>query len=155
MKKLDRELGLFAVFSISSGAMIGSGIFVLPGLAATIGGPAIFMAYLVAGLLVVPAALSKAEMSTAMPESGGTYVFLDRSLGPLAGNLTGLGTWFSLLLKSAFALVGLSAYLMLFTKLSASTANYVAVGIALFLIVTNCLGAKISGQVQSLSLIHI
>ncbi len=149
VKKLDRELGIFAVFSISCGAMIGSGIFVLPGLAASIGGPAIFLAYLIAGLLVIPAALSKAEMATAMPESGGTYVFLDRSLGPLAGSLTGLGTWFSLLLKSAFALVGLSAYLMLFTHLSAEISNYIAVGIAILLVALNSYGAKLSGKLQT------
>ena len=35
-KGLERDLGLYAVFTISIGAMIGSGIFVLPGLAATI-----------------------------------------------------------------------------------------------------------------------
>ncbi|MFB6356765.1 MAG: APC family permease [bacterium] len=149
MKKLDRELGLFSVFSISCGAMIGSGIFVLPGLASTIGGPLIFAGYLIAGFLVIPAALSKAEMATAMPESGGTYLYLDRSLGPLAGTLSGLGTWISLLLKSAFALVGLSAYLIIFTPVSYSMANYWGAGIALLLIISNCLGAKLSGKLQS------
>ena len=73
-KELERDLGLYAVFTISIGAMIGSGIFVLPGLAFKIAGPAVVLAFVVAGVIVLPAALSKAEMATAMPESGGTYL---------------------------------------------------------------------------------
>ena len=91
--------------------MLGSGIFVLPGLAAEKTGPSIALAYLVAGLGVLPAALCKAELATAMPTSGGTYVYLFRAFGPLAGTIAGLGLWVSLLLKSSFALVGFSAYL--------------------------------------------
>ncbi|MFT5433189.1 MAG: APA family basic amino acid/polyamine antiporter, partial [Myxococcota bacterium] len=111
MKTLERRLGLTAVLAISMSAMLGSGLFVLPGLAAAKTGPSIWLAYLVAGLCVLPAALSKAELATAMPTSGGTYVYLDRAFGPLAGTVSGLGLWASLLLKSAFALVGFGAYL--------------------------------------------
>lgn len=111
---MKRELGLFSVVAISLGAMIGSGIFVLPGIATKIAGPAAPLAYLLAGLIVVPAALAKSEMSTAMPEAGGTYVFVDKGMGPLMGTVAGFGVWFSLLFKSAFALVGLGAYLVIF-----------------------------------------
>jgi APA family basic amino acid/polyamine antiporter len=52
--------------------MLGSGLFVLPGLAASKTGAAVFLAYIFAGLCVLPAALSKAELATAMPTSGGT-----------------------------------------------------------------------------------
>ena len=81
-KDLERDLGLYATITISIGAMVGSGIFVLPGLAAKIAGSAVILAYPLAGLIVLPAALSKAEMATAMPESGGTYLFIDRAMGP-------------------------------------------------------------------------
>jgi len=111
LKTLERRLGLAAVVAISIGAMLGSGLFVLPGLASALTGPSIWLAYVVAGLMVVPAALSKAELATAMPTSGGTYVYIDRTFGPLAGTIAGLGLWLSLLLKSAFALVGFGAYL--------------------------------------------
>ena len=63
---LQRSLGLYAVVMISIGAMIGSGIFVLPGLAFKIAGPAVVLALFLAGLVVIPAALSKSEMATAM-----------------------------------------------------------------------------------------
>jgi len=113
-KQLDRKLGFWSVFSISVGAMLGSGIFVLPGLAAGIAGPWVSLAYLLAGFMVLPAVLSKAELATAMPVAGGTYVYVDRAMGPWIGTITGIGTWASLSAKTAFALVGLGAYLTLF-----------------------------------------
>ena len=112
MKRLDRTIGLPSVIAISLSTMLGSGIFVLPGLAFTKTGPTVWLAYLLAGLCVAPAAFSKAELATAMPTSGGTYVYLARAFGPLAGTVSGLGLWLSLLLKSSFALVGFSAYLI-------------------------------------------
>jgi amino acid permease len=62
---LERDLGLYATVTISMGAMIGSGIFVLPALGLKKAGPAVILAYILAGLVVLPAALSKAEMATA------------------------------------------------------------------------------------------
>lgn len=111
VKKLEQRLGLGAVVSISMSAMLGSGIFVLPGIAVMYAGSQLWLAYLVSALCVLPAAISKAELATAMPTSGGTYVYLERTFGPLTGTIAGLGLWLSLLLKSAFALVGFGAYL--------------------------------------------
>ncbi len=142
-KQLDRQLGLASVFSIAVGAMLGSGIFVLPGMAAAIVGPGVGLAYVLAGLMVFPALLSKAELATAMPVSGGTYVYIDRSMGPWMGTIAGLGTWFSLAAKTAFALAGLGAYLAIFSDLDP---RLFALGILLLMLVLNMLGAgKVSG----------
>src|SRR6056297_3388635 len=108
--KLKKKLGLYDVFSISTGAMFSSGFFLLPGLASQYTGPSVFLAYFVSGLLILPAMFSIAEISTALPRSGGAYFFLDRSLGPLIGTIGGLGTYFALMLKSAFAIIGIGAY---------------------------------------------
>jgi len=109
--RLRKQLGLFDVFVISAAAMFSSGFFLLPGVATTITGPSVVLAYVVAGLLMVPALVSQAELATAMPRAGGAYYFLDRTLGPLVGVISGFGTWLALMLKSAFALIGLGAYL--------------------------------------------
>lgn len=146
-RSLERDLGLYAVVTISVGAMIGSGIFVLPGLAAKIAGPAVILAYLLAGLIVLPAALSQSEMATAMPEAGGTYLYVDRALGPMMGTIAGLGVWFSLVLKSAFALVGLGAYLLLFADLPTRA---VALVLALAVLGVNVLGVKQTGRLQAI-----
>lgn len=106
---LSREIGLFGVFSIAAGAMISSGLFVLPGLAFAYAGPAVIISYALASLLMIPVTLAKAELVTAMPRSGGSYFYIGRSLGPLAGAIAGFCNWISIALKSSFALVGIGA----------------------------------------------
>jgi amino acid transporter/mannitol/fructose-specific phosphotransferase system IIA component (Ntr-type) len=106
---LKKNLRLVHVFSIATGAMISSGLFVLPGLAHARAGPAVIVSYLLAGVLAATGLLSMAELTTAMPKAGADYFFVSRSMGVAAGTVAGLLTWFSLSLKSAFALVGLAA----------------------------------------------
>ena len=96
------------VFAIASGAMISSGLFILPAIAFSKAGPAVILSYLFASILIVPSVLSKAELATAMPRAGGTYFYVERSLGSLWGLFSGLANWFSLALKSAFAIVGMA-----------------------------------------------
>jgi len=146
---LDRSLGLYPTMMISMGAMIGSGIFVLPALGYKKAGPAVILAYVLAAVVVLPAALSKAEMATAMPESGGTYLYIDRALGPLFGTIAGIGAWFSLVFKSSFALVGLGAYLLLFAPLSQGAVVYVALTLAVLVVALNVSGTKMSGGIQA------
>jgi len=148
-KHLERDLGLYTTITVSIGAMMGV-LFIIPGLAAAKGGPSVVLAFLLAGLLVLPAALSKAEMATAMPESGGTYLYIDRSMGPLMGTIAGLGAWFSLVFKSAFALVGLGAYVALILPLPAAELKMVSLGLAVLIIAVNIVGVKQSGHFQAL-----
>ena len=136
---LKKELGLFDVYAISTGAMFSSGFFLLPGLAAAKAGPSVILAYLLAGVLILPAMFSKAELATAMPRAGGTYYFLDRSLGPMVGTVGGLGTFLALTLKSAFALVGMGAYLAFFVHVPIKP---LAVGLTIVFMVFNIVGAK-------------
>jgi amino acid transporter len=126
--------------------MIGSGIFVLPGLAAKLAGPAVVLAYALAGLIILPAALAKSEMATAMPESGGIYLYIDRAMGPLLGTIAGFGVWFSMVFTSAFALVGLGAYLQIFEDLPARP---VALVLGVGVIILNIAGAQTTTRFQS------
>ena len=144
-QKLSKELGLFDVFAISTGAMFSSGFFLLPGLAAAEAGPSVVLAYLIAGILMLPAMLSMAELSTAMPRAGGAYYFLDRALGPVVGTVGGVGTWIALILKSAFALIGMGAYLGLFFDVPV---KQLAVALTLMFTVVNIVGAKETGRLQ-------
>jgi len=144
-ERLEKELTLRDVFAISSGAMFSSGFFLLPGLAAAETGPSVVLAYLLAGLLMVPAMLSMAELTTAMPRAGGSYYFLDRSLGPLMGTVGGLGIWVSLILKSAFALIGIGAYLGLLVEVPMRP---VAVALTVAFTLFNIMGAKQTAGLQ-------
>ncbi|MFH5830784.1 amino acid permease [Halalkalibaculum sp. DA3122] len=145
-EKLEKQLGLFDVYAISTGAMFSSGFFLLPGIASAYSGPSVIIAYLIGGILVLPAMLSVAELSTALPRAGGPYYFLDRSLGPMVGTVGGLGTWMALIFKSAFALVGMGAYLGLFFDVQIKP---VAVTLTFLFMIMNIIGVKKTTRLQN------
>ncbi|MBN1646671.1 MAG: amino acid permease [Spirochaetales bacterium] len=115
MKKNSKKLGWIALFSLASGTMISSGIFILPGLAYARTGPLVFVAYLAASAAAFLSSLAIVELSTALPKAGGDYYFITRSLGPAIGTIMGLLSWLALMLKTAFAIYGLSELVFLLT----------------------------------------
>ncbi len=147
---LEKQLGLWDVYALATGATLSSGFFLLPGLAAAGAGPAIPLSYVLAALILLPGLLSKVELATAMPKAGGVYYFLDRSMGPLVGTIGGFGTWISLVLNCAFALIGVGAYLQLL--MPTVQMGPIAAGFAVFFGVVNYFGAKKSGSFQLLLL---
>ncbi len=152
-KKLKKSLSLFNVYTLATGATLSSGFFLLPGLAAKEAGPAVVLSYMLALVPLLPGILAKIELATAMPRAGGEYYFLDRSLGPLAGTITGMGTWSSLVLKTAFALIGIGAYIEVFFPNLPLTP--LAVVLAVLFGVINLFGARTSGILQTFLVIAL
>ena len=144
--QLAKELRLLDVYALATGATLSAGLFLLPGIAAAQAGVAIPLCYLIAAIPLFPAVMRKVELATAMPKAGGTYYFLDRSPA-LAGTVGGVGTWLALILKTAFALVGLGAYLALYVEPTLAVMKSIAVGFAL-LGLLNILGAKKTATFQ-------
>lgn len=70
-------------------SVLGSGILVLPGLAAQIAGPASLIAWISLSLASYPLAYTFASLSARKPESGGVYGFAKESLGPSTANAVG------------------------------------------------------------------
>ena len=151
-EKLKKSLGGFDVFSIASGAMISSGIFVLPGVAFKAIGPAVFLAYMLAGILALAGTLAIIELSTAMPRSGGDYYYIERSLGPLAGTISGCLSWFALSLKTAFALFGLAEVAHITLGLNTAVCDIVA---TLFFVCVNIIGAKAAAVFEGFMVIGL
>lgn len=151
-EKLKKQLGAFDVFAIATGAMFSSGLFLLPGIAAGETGPSVFLAYLVSGILVIPTMLSKAELATAFPRAGGSYYIIDRSLGPLMGSIGGFGSWFSLVFKSAFALIGMGAYISIFFEVPITP---VAITLTIAFGALNIFGAKETSRLQNILVITL
>ncbi len=114
---LVRRISLLGVFCIAVGAMISSGIFILPGLAFAKTGSSVFLSYLIAGLVAMTSMASTAELITAMPKAGGDFFFVSRSLGPALGTTSALLSWYSLFLKAAFTLIGIAEYVYLITQI--------------------------------------
>jgi len=143
--KLKQELNLFDVFCIASGAMISSGLFVLPGLAYQEAGPGFIVSYIIAGALALIGVLSIAALTSALPKAGGTYFLISRSLGPAMGTVEGFISWFSLSLKSAFALVGMAAFTKLIINLDI---HFIAIILTILFVTINLLGVKETGRLQ-------
>lgn len=143
--KLNKELGFLDVYSIASGAMISSGIFILPGIAFSKAGPAVFLSYFLAGILAMLGVFSTAELSTAMPKAGGDYYFINRSLGPLIGTISGILSWVALSLKTAFAIYGLSEVLHLFTGFNIF---FLSILLCLVFLILNIVGVKEAAKLE-------
>ena len=152
-KTLKRSVGLSGVVIISLSAML-PGIFVTPTFAADImgnEGAGIWLAFIVAAAVVLPAAISKAELSSGMPSSGGSYVYLERVYGPLIGTISGLGLWASFLLKSGFALIGFSAYFVVVTEYFNVEMEMMVLSMSALVLITivNLLGVKKVKAIQT------
>lgn len=155
-ESLRKDLGLLEVFCIASGAMISSGLFILPGIAFSKTGPALILSYIIASLLVIPAMLSKAELATAMPKAGGTYFFIDRSMGPCMGTIGGFAAWFSLAFKSAFALVGIGVFARILNPgFSEIQMKSIAVIFCLIFTFINIYGVKHTGKTQIIMVVGL
>lgn len=144
-EQLKKELSLVDVFCIATGAMISSGLFILPGLAFAQAGPAVILSYVIAGIFCIPTLFSMCELTTAMPKAGGDYFYIIRGFGPLMGTVAGFSTWLSLSLKSAFALIGIGAYLSLYLNIPL---NIIAATFCIFFIIFNLFGVGEAGKLQ-------
>ncbi|KQC14000.1 MAG: hypothetical protein APR63_06570 [Desulfuromonas sp. SDB] len=136
---LKKEISFLGVFSIASGAMISSGIFILPGIAFSKVGPAVFVSYFIAGVLGLIGIFSVIELSTAMPKAGGDYFFINKTFGPFLGTISGFLGWFALSLKSAFAIFGISEVIFLYTGINPIIAGFI---LCLFFVFLNLIGVK-------------
>lgn len=147
-KSLEKHLGLWDVFSIAAGAMVSSGLFVLPGIAFERVGSAMILCYAVAGVLNVPTMLAQAELATAMPKSAGSYFVVERSLGPYMGTVAGLINWCSIGLKAAFALVGIGTLGLYFFDVGDWMVKGVAIAACIGFTALNLLSVKHTGRLQ-------
>ena len=146
---LRRQLNAFDVFCVAAGAMISSGLFVLPGIVYAKIGPAVIVAYILAGIFILPALFAKAELTTAMPRAGGSYFFIERSMGSMAGIMGGFASWVSLSLKSAFALVGIGVFAALIdSSLTEWHIKLVALALCAFFTILNLMSVKMTGRIQ-------
>ncbi|MGA9811272.1 MAG: amino acid permease [Terriglobales bacterium] len=170
-RELNRSLGLFDSTMIVAGSMIGSGIFIVAGeMAREVGSTGwLLLAWGIAGILTLAAALSYGELAAMMPHAGGQYVYLREAYSPLWGFLYGW-TLFLVIQTGTIAAssVGFSRYLgvlwpqiaennyiirpihiLSHYALSLSTAQLVALLVISFLTWTNSKGLKYGKGVQN------
>ena len=144
---LKKELGLLDVFCIACGAMLSS-LFILPGLAYDIAGPAVLVSYILAGILALTGLLSQAELASAMPKAGGTYFYVTRSMGDAVGTVYGLITWLSLALKVAYEYVFMASLIIIVCKAGNNWIMPIAILLCVAFFGLNLVGAKGAGKMQ-------
>ncbi|AEI50313.1 APC family permease [Runella slithyformis] len=113
--QFKQSLGLLDATMLVSGAMIGSGIFIVSADMARILGSTgwLLVAWILTGVVTVAAALSYGELAGMMPKAGGQYIYIQRAFGPLASFVYGW-TVFMVIQTGTIAAVAVA-----FTKYSA------------------------------------
>jgi APA family basic amino acid/polyamine antiporter len=89
--ELERRLGTTDAVVVGLGAMVGAGVFAVLAPAAQAAGSLLLVGLIVAGVVAACNGLSSAALAAVHPESGGTYVYGRRQLGPAWGALAGVG----------------------------------------------------------------
>lgn len=150
-QELRRVLTHWDVSALAVGIIIGSGIFAVPpsiaGSLDTFG--SMISVWLLGGVLALTGALCYAELSAMFPRTGGAFVFLHETYGPLTSFTYG---WSALLITypasiAAIAMV-FANYLARLVPLSPSGKVAAAAGLCLLVAVVNILGTKVGAGVQ-------
>jgi basic amino acid/polyamine antiporter, APA family len=142
----SRQLGFISALAIGLGTMLGAGLFVLAPQAAEEAGPGAALTFILAGLIVLPSALVVSELATAMPQEGGSYHLISRTLGPLAAAVVGPANWLGLVFATGFYLIGFTRFFSAVWDIP-DFLTIIIIGIAFT--VLNFLGAQATGAAQN------
>src|SRR5215213_4628882 len=107
---LKRTLGWPHLVALGVGAIIGTGIYTLTGVAAGLAGPAVILSFAIAGAVCACAALCYAEMASLTPQAGSAYSYAYVSLGELIAWIVGWSLILEYTLVCSAVSVGWSGY---------------------------------------------
>jgi amino acid transporter len=149
----EKPIGLVAAVSIGVGGMIGAGIFSILGVGTQIAGNAVYLSFMIAGVVALFCAYSYVKLGAKFPSAGGPVEFLVRGFG--SGTVSGgfnvllwIGYIFALALYArAFA----SYAVTFFPSLNTSILLYVFLnGVVLVFVLINIIGTKAVGKSEIL-----
>ncbi|KER06495.1 putative amino acid-proton symporter YbeC protein [Marine Group I thaumarchaeote SCGC AAA799-E16] len=150
MTELRRNVGTFGAASVGIANIIGAGIFVLSGVAAGMAGPAVILSFLVAGIIAMMTALSAAELSSFITETGASYAYTKRAFGRFWSFLVGWFKYFDYIVGAAAVSVGFAAYFTSVFGLEGPMPIIIAaVGLPIILCILNLIGIKEAARVTS------
>ena len=106
-----RSVGVWGAIAIGIGGMVGGGIFAVLGEAVSLAHGATFVAFFIAGIVALLTAYSYAKLSVALPNRGGTVVFVDRAFKKnlLSGSVN-LMLWLSYLITISLYATAFASY---------------------------------------------
>lgn len=153
-KQLQKNLGIAAALSTVVGMVIGGGVFFKPQAVYTLtgGAPGLgILAWIIAGIMTITAGLTAAEVSAAIPKTGGMMVYIEEIYGKKLGFLTG---WMQTVL---FFPATAAAIAVMFGQQAAILLNNpslvmpMSIGVILLVGILNTFGSKTSGTIQTVS----
>lgn len=150
--EMKRKLGLGAAVAISVGTTVGSGIFSSVGEVAGAGGAAIItiLAFLIGGLINIPANLVYAELATAYPEDGGQYIyFREAGSRPLAFFTGWISFWATDPPSISIMALAIGNYLAFFTGFSGITVKIVSTLLVIIFMMVHLRSVEGGGKFQS------
>jgi amino acid efflux transporter len=146
--QLKKSITWIQGVALTIGAVLGSGILVLPAITADMAGPASLISWLLMGLLSIPMVIAIGLMSSRFPDAGGMATYSRQAFGQRASQLTGI------LILSAMpfgmpvtALIG-AHYLGSVFAWSSGEIHLAAAGLLLLAITLNYRGIELSGRTQ-------
>ncbi len=114
---LRRSMGALGLTAMGVGAIVGTGIFVLTGVAAAkYAGPALVLSFVLAGIVSALAALCYAELASTVPISGSAYTYAYATLGELVAWIIGWDLILEYAVGASAVAIGWSAYFTDFLK---------------------------------------
>lgn len=153
-KKLKKSVTFTEAIAIVIGMIIGSGIFLKPGIVFNNAGSTGMglLAWVVGGVISLASALTIAEIGAAIPKTGGLYVYLEELYGDVWGFLLGwVQTVISYPASGAALAIAFTSFATFFIPMNSLQQKLVAAGILLFVILMNIIATKFGGIIQTVS----
>ncbi|MCR8642870.1 amino acid permease [Paenibacillus sp. N1-5-1-14] len=152
---MKKTLNLPQIIALYIGSVIGSGILLVPGLAADFAGPASLIAWLAMSILVIPMAITMGLLAAKHPSSGGVSHFVRLAFGDHFGNMVG---WFFLLSVPiggpVLAVTG-AKYVTAVMHWGHDQVFLIAAALVFLPLLMNVVGMKLAGKVQIVVIVII
>jgi amino acid transporter len=155
----QKRIGVVGAAFLGLGAMVGAGIFALLGQAGTVAGSAVWLSFLIAGVIATLLGYAVAKMGVRYPSSGGIVTYLTKGLG--SGHVTGTASWlfyFAGLIVTAMVAVSFGTYgksLFFGDDAAGAWVNVLASAIVVLMVFVNAVGADLVAKLQSLIVVAL
>ena len=151
---LKKSITTIEAVAIVVGTIIGSGIFLKPSIVLNnAGSPSMsLLAWVTGGIITLASALTIAEIASAIPKTGGLYVYLEDLYGEVWGFLLGwVQTVISYPASAAALAIAFSTYATFFIPMSPMQQKLLSVGVLVFVILMNIIATKCGGVIQTVA----
>ncbi len=145
MHKSKKPIGFWSAVAMGIGAMVGAGIFALLGEASAISGSAVYISFIIGGIIALFSGYSLGKLGARYPSSGGIVEYLSQAYG--IGFFTGtmsIMLYFSAIVSLSLIAKAFGNYAVTFLPADFSLLwhHYFSIGIVLFFVLINLKGAK-------------